>query len=180
MIFTRDFVTREIYWQIASLVTPKSLFAVTHVSFFISTDYRPGFLQHRKMLQDRHRSRLHRNTVNSVHTWNLISCSKIKALNIIEAFIHFAIIAKYWSPIYRKPVLVQILEKYMSKWVVVLTYRRLACWFNGSLRRQVTSRPSYQLGHRLRTARSLKEQQIVFVLEVYSTIYVHRFVLLWI
>ena len=30
MIFTRDFVTRENHWQIASLVTPKSLFTVTH------------------------------------------------------------------------------------------------------------------------------------------------------
>ena len=36
MIFTRDFVTRENYWQIASLVTQKSLFTVTHASFFIS------------------------------------------------------------------------------------------------------------------------------------------------
>ena len=36
MIFTRDFVTRENYWQIASLVTQKSLFTVTHALFFIS------------------------------------------------------------------------------------------------------------------------------------------------
>ena len=35
MIFTRDFVTRENYWQIASLVTQKSLFTVTHALFFI-------------------------------------------------------------------------------------------------------------------------------------------------
>ena len=36
MIFTRDFVTRENYWQIASLVTQKSLFTVTHALFFTS------------------------------------------------------------------------------------------------------------------------------------------------
>ena len=36
MIFTRDFVTRENYWQIASLMTQKSLFTVTHALFFIS------------------------------------------------------------------------------------------------------------------------------------------------
>ena len=36
MIFTRDFVTRENYWQIASLVTQKSLFTVTHALFFMS------------------------------------------------------------------------------------------------------------------------------------------------
>ena len=36
MIFTRDFVTRENHWQIASLVTQKSLFTVTHALFFIS------------------------------------------------------------------------------------------------------------------------------------------------
>ena len=35
MIFTHDFVTRENYWQIASLVTQKSLFTVTHALFFI-------------------------------------------------------------------------------------------------------------------------------------------------
>ena len=35
MIFTRDFVTRENYWQIASLVTQKSLFTVTYALFFI-------------------------------------------------------------------------------------------------------------------------------------------------
>ena len=35
MIFTRDFVTRENHWQIASLVTQKSLFTVTHALFFI-------------------------------------------------------------------------------------------------------------------------------------------------
>ena len=35
MIFTRDFVTRENDWQIASLVTQKSLFTVTHALFFI-------------------------------------------------------------------------------------------------------------------------------------------------
>ena len=34
MIFTRD--DRENYWQIASLVTQKSLFTVTHALFFIS------------------------------------------------------------------------------------------------------------------------------------------------
>ena len=39
MIFTRDFVTRENYWQIASLVTQKSLFTVTHTLFFISCAY---------------------------------------------------------------------------------------------------------------------------------------------
>ena len=36
MIFTRDFVTRENYWQIASLATQISLFTVTHALFFIS------------------------------------------------------------------------------------------------------------------------------------------------
>ena len=36
MIFTCDFITHENLWQIASLVTQKSLFMVTHVSFFIS------------------------------------------------------------------------------------------------------------------------------------------------
>ena len=36
MIFTRDFVTRENYWQIASLVTQKSLCMVNHALFFIS------------------------------------------------------------------------------------------------------------------------------------------------
>ena len=36
MIFTRDFVTRENYWQIASLVSQKSLFTVTHAFFFMS------------------------------------------------------------------------------------------------------------------------------------------------
>ena len=36
MIFTRDFVTRENHWQIASLVTQKSLITVTHALFFIS------------------------------------------------------------------------------------------------------------------------------------------------
>ena len=35
MIFTRDFVTRENYWQIASLVTQESLFMVTHALFFM-------------------------------------------------------------------------------------------------------------------------------------------------
>ena len=35
MIFTRDFVTHENHWQIASLVTQKSLFTVTHALFFI-------------------------------------------------------------------------------------------------------------------------------------------------
>ena len=34
--FTRDCVTRENYWQIASLVTQKSSFTVTHALFFIS------------------------------------------------------------------------------------------------------------------------------------------------
>ena len=38
MIFTRDFVTRENYWQIASLVTQKSLFTVTNALFFISNE----------------------------------------------------------------------------------------------------------------------------------------------
>ena len=37
--FTRDFVTRENYWQIASLVTQKSLFTVTHALFFIAWIY---------------------------------------------------------------------------------------------------------------------------------------------
>ena len=36
MIFTRDFVTRENHCQIASLVTQKSLFTVTHALFLIS------------------------------------------------------------------------------------------------------------------------------------------------
>ena len=36
MIFTRDFVTRENDGQIASLVTQKSLFMVTHALLFIS------------------------------------------------------------------------------------------------------------------------------------------------
>ena len=36
MIFTRDFVTRENHCRIASLVTKKSLFTVTHALFFIS------------------------------------------------------------------------------------------------------------------------------------------------
>ena len=36
MIFTRDFVTRENHWQIASLVTQKSLFTVTRAAFFTS------------------------------------------------------------------------------------------------------------------------------------------------
>ena len=36
IIFTRDFVTRENYWQIASLVTQKSSFAVTHELFCMS------------------------------------------------------------------------------------------------------------------------------------------------
>ena len=36
MIFTRDFVTRKNHWQIASLVTRKSLFTVTHALFLIS------------------------------------------------------------------------------------------------------------------------------------------------
>ena len=36
MIFIRDFVTRENHWQIASLVTQKSLFTVSHALFFIS------------------------------------------------------------------------------------------------------------------------------------------------
>ena len=34
MIFTRDFVTRVNYWQIASLATQKSLFTATHALFF--------------------------------------------------------------------------------------------------------------------------------------------------
>ena len=58
MIFTRDFVTRENYRQIASLVIQKSLFRVTHASFFISscqyrnsrdkdkTVCRPSYLYH--------------------------------------------------------------------------------------------------------------------------------------
>ena len=36
MIFTSNFVTRENHWQIASRVTQKSLFTVTHALFFIS------------------------------------------------------------------------------------------------------------------------------------------------
>ena len=36
IFFTRDLVTRENYWQIASFVTPKSLFTVTHALFFLS------------------------------------------------------------------------------------------------------------------------------------------------
>ena len=40
------FVTRENYWQIASRVTPKSLFTVTHTLFFISCEaYLPYWLQ---------------------------------------------------------------------------------------------------------------------------------------
>ena len=39
MIFTRDFVTRENHCRIASLVTKKSLFTVTHALFFISCSY---------------------------------------------------------------------------------------------------------------------------------------------
>ena len=35
MILTHDFVIRENHWQIASLVTQKSLFTVTHAVFFI-------------------------------------------------------------------------------------------------------------------------------------------------
>ena len=36
MIFTRDFITRENDWQIASLfIPPKSLFTVTHALFFM-------------------------------------------------------------------------------------------------------------------------------------------------
>ena len=42
MIFTRHFVTRENYWQIASIVTPKSLFTVTHALFFISSRIKPS------------------------------------------------------------------------------------------------------------------------------------------
>ena len=34
MIFTSDEVTSENYWQIASRVTPKSLFTVTNVLFY--------------------------------------------------------------------------------------------------------------------------------------------------
>ena len=34
MIFTSDLVTRENYWQIASLVTEKSLFTATHALFY--------------------------------------------------------------------------------------------------------------------------------------------------
>ena len=42
MIFTRDFVTRENHCRIASLVTKKSLFTVTHALFFISPPmYKP-------------------------------------------------------------------------------------------------------------------------------------------
>ena len=37
MIFTRDFVTCENHWQIASVVTQKLLFTVTHASSFISS-----------------------------------------------------------------------------------------------------------------------------------------------
>ena len=38
MIFTPDFVTRENYWQIASPVTQKKLFTVTHALCFISCE----------------------------------------------------------------------------------------------------------------------------------------------
>ena len=41
MIFTRDFVTCENYWQITPLVTKKSLFTVTHALFFISCSKSP-------------------------------------------------------------------------------------------------------------------------------------------
>ena len=36
MIFIYDFVIRENHWQIASLVTKKSLFTVTHALFYMS------------------------------------------------------------------------------------------------------------------------------------------------
>ena len=36
MIFTRDFITRENHCRIASLMTEKSLYMVTHVLFRIS------------------------------------------------------------------------------------------------------------------------------------------------
>ena len=55
MIFTRDFVTRENYWQIASLVTQKSLFTVTHALFFISC------------LDDKNVSKL--SPVRNTHNW---------------------------------------------------------------------------------------------------------------
>ena len=47
MIFTRDFVTRENYWQIASLVTQKSLFTVIHALFLITCNV----IQHTHHLQ---------------------------------------------------------------------------------------------------------------------------------
>ena len=36
-IFNRDLVTRKKCWKIASLVTPKSLFTVTHALFYMSS-----------------------------------------------------------------------------------------------------------------------------------------------
>ena len=36
MIFPRDFITRDNFWQTAPLVTQKTLFAVTHALFYIS------------------------------------------------------------------------------------------------------------------------------------------------
>ena len=44
MIFNRDFVTRENHWQIASLVTQKALFLVTHALFFIPPPYSMYFI----------------------------------------------------------------------------------------------------------------------------------------
>ena len=65
MIFTRDFVTRENYWQIASLVTQKSLFTVTHALFLISytlnREYRVAGNRYSRMLftsEDRFHSNL--------------------------------------------------------------------------------------------------------------------------
>ena len=102
------------------------------------------------MLHDRHRSRLLRNTVNSIHTSNHISCSR--RLSILLS------LRNTGHPLIGSLYLFWILAKYISRWVVLWTYLRLACWCNGSLRRQDTNRPSYQPGHRLKTARSLKEQ----------------------
>ena len=48
MIYTRDFVTRENHWQIASLVTQKSLFMVTNALSFIS--YMTGHEYRRELI----------------------------------------------------------------------------------------------------------------------------------
>ena len=46
MIFTRDFVTRENHWQIASLVNQKSLFTVTYALFIICIETDPCVYKH--------------------------------------------------------------------------------------------------------------------------------------